>query len=60
MSFSTSTPSKKPLTPSPDDSGVSIQLSELGEESEKMLGSTDTESSGKATDVVMEMEDGKP
>lgn len=48
MSFNTSTPSKKKsLTPSPDDSGISIQLSEVGEESEKMLSSTDTDSSDK-------------
>nr|KAG5697322.1 hypothetical protein BaRGS_004988 [Batillaria attramentaria] len=59
MSFNTSTPSKKPLTPSPDDSGVSIQLSELGEESEKMLGSTDTDSACKSNEVIMDMEDGK-
>lgn len=55
MSFNTSTPSKKKsLTPSPDDLGISIQLSEVGEESEKMLGSTaKTDGSSDKTGVIV-------
>ncbi|KAK7109722.1 hypothetical protein V1264_013713 [Littorina saxatilis] len=59
--FSTSTPSKKTLIPNPDDSGVSIQLSEVGDqESDKMLTpseSYDGSDSDKPIDVKLEIDD---
>ena len=63
MSFSTSTPAKKTLIPSPDDSGVSIQLSMLGDgdlESDKMLTEgSDSIESEKHMKITMEMDDGE-
>ena len=63
----TSTPSKRTLIPSPDDSGVSIQLSELGDgihESDKMLGFTDSSDSTetgseKPNEVMLDMDEGE-
>jgi hypothetical protein len=52
--FSTSTPAKKRiLSPSPDDSGVSIQMSDVTE-TDKMLSSSDGSDSleGKKSDDI--------
>ena len=61
--FSTSTPAKKTQTPSPDDSGVSIQLSELGEgdqESDKMLTEgSDSIKGEKEMEITLEIDDGE-
>lgn len=57
MSYLTSTPLKK--SPSPDDSGVSLQLGDLTE-NDKMLPLTDTFDSSKPMEVTLsvEIEDG--
>ena len=61
--FSTSTPAKKTRTPSPDDSEVSIQLSELGEgdqESDKMLTEgSDSIKGEKEMEITLEIDDGE-